>query len=98
MKPNPFLERLRRNPLIELKTPPFVGAEDFSDLYESTYPAIYRYIFGLTGGPVEEVEDLCIETYLKAWINRRQYHGEPQNAVGWLIRIARNLVVDAYRY
>ncbi len=98
MKPSHFIERLRRNPFIERKTLTFSGAEDFSDLYENTYPAIYRYIFGLTGGPANEAEDICAETFLKAWKNRHQYHGEPQNAIGWLIRIARNLVVDTYRY
>ncbi len=72
-------------------------AEVFSDLYEDTSLAIYRFIYGLTGGPPDEVEDLTIETYLRAWKNRRDYHGEMQSAIGWLIRIARNLVIDTYR-
>lgn len=99
MKPSPSLiERLRRHPFTGIKSTPLAEAADFSELYESTYPSVYRYIYGLTGGPAQEAEDLCIETYLRAWKNRRQYHGETQDAIAWLIRIARNLVVDTYRY
>jgi RNA polymerase sigma-70 factor (ECF subfamily) len=69
----------------------------FTELYESTRLPVFRYIYGLTGGPQAEVEDLVAETFLRAWKARRGFEGEPQAAVGWLIRIARRLVIDDYR-
>ena len=69
----------------------------FSRLYESTRLPVFRYIYGLTGGPLPVVEDLVAETFLKAWKARHGFEGEPQAAIGWLIRIARRLVIDDYR-
>lgn len=97
MNSSHIIERLRRKPPIDKKTSPLVNAADFCVLYESTYTSIYRYIYGLTGGPAQEAEDLSVDTYLRAWKNRHQYHGEAQGAIAWLICIARNLVIDAYR-
>lgn len=69
----------------------------FSQLYESARLPVFRYIFGLTGGPQAEVEDLVAETFIRAWKARHGFEGEAQAAVGWLIRIARRLVIDDYR-
>jgi RNA polymerase sigma-70 factor, ECF subfamily len=74
-----------------------VTAKDFSDMYERNHIAVYRYIYGLTGGPPSEVEDFTSETFTRAWKNRQSYYGEPANAIGWVLRIARNLVIDHYR-
>ena len=73
------------------------SAQEFSAIYERNHIAVYRYIYGLTGGPPSEVEDLTSETFMRAWKNRQAYRGEPANAVGWVLRIARNLVIDHYR-
>ena len=72
-------------------------AKDFSTMYERNHIAVYRYIYGLTGGPPSEVEDFTSETFMRAWKNRQSYCGDPANAVGWVLRIARNLVIDHYR-
>ena len=71
--------------------------EAFSALYEQSYRSVYRYLFGMHGGPVEDVEDLAAETFIRAWRARRSYIGDPERAIGWLLRIARRLVIDAYR-
>ena len=76
---------------------PIATAQEFSAMYERDHIAVYRYIYGLTGGPPSEVEDLTSETFMRAWKNRQAYRGEPADAVGWVLRIARNLVIDHYR-
>jgi RNA polymerase sigma-70 factor, ECF subfamily len=97
LKQTKLFERLNRKVLFGWRTSPFITADAFSNLYETTYSSIYRFVYGLTGGPVDLVEDLTGETYLRAWKYRDSYHGESQAAVGWLITIARNLMIDASR-
>ena len=66
-------------------------------LGDQTHLAVYRYVYGLTGGPQQEVEDITAETYLKAWHARRRFSGNEDAATGWLLQIARRLVIDSYR-
>ncbi len=82
----------------ERETPLF-DSEAFNELYEQSYLAVFRYIYGLRGGPVEDIEDLTAETFTRAWKARRTFVGDLHNAAtGWLLRIARRLVIDGYRY
>ena len=69
----------------------------FQALYLQSHLMVYRYIFGLLGGPIQDVEDLTAETYTRAWKARQRFRGDEQAALGWLLRIARNLVIDSYR-
>lgn len=71
--------------------------EAFSAMYDHTHIQVFRYIYGLRGGPLEDVEDLTAETYIRAWNARHTYRGEAQGAIGWLLRIARSQAIDAYR-
>lgn len=71
--------------------------EAFQRLYTGTHLQLFRYVYSLLGGPAQEAEDLTAETYIRAWRNRRSFSGDEQMAAAWLFRIARNLVVDAYR-
>jgi len=57
----------------------------------------FRYIYGMTGGLVQEVEDLTAETFFRTWKKRAQFRGSEQAALGWLLTIARNLVFDTHR-
>jgi RNA polymerase sigma-70 factor (ECF subfamily) len=58
---------------------------------------VYRLIYALHGGPAEDVEDLAAETFERAWRGRKRFHGDEDAATGWLITIARNLVIDVQR-
>ena len=69
----------------------------FRALYERNRLPVFRYIYGLTGGPQDDVEDLTAETFLRAWKARHRFDGDLDSATGWLIRIAKRLVIDAYR-
>ena len=69
----------------------------FRALYELNRLSVFRYIYALTGGSQEDAEDLTAETFLRAWKARHQFAGEMDSAIGWLIRIAKSLVIDKYR-
>lgn len=75
----------------------FPNADAFTRLYEETYLIVFRYVFGLSGGPLQEVEDLTAETYTRAWKTRRHFNGDEGAALNWLLRIARNLAIDLSR-
>ena len=72
-------------------------AEMFIRLYEQTHLSVFRYVYGLSGGPQQEVEDLTAETYARAWKNRQRFNGDDQAMIGWLLRVAKNLIIDRSR-
>jgi RNA polymerase sigma-70 factor (ECF subfamily) len=72
-------------------------AESFQQFYERLNLMVFRFIYGLHGGPTEDVEDLTAETFARAWKSRRRFQGNEQAAKGWLLKIARNLVIDTHR-
>jgi RNA polymerase sigma-70 factor, ECF subfamily len=76
---------------------PVTNADVFARLYEETHLMVFRYAYGLSGGPAQEVEDLTAETYTRAWKTRHHFNGNGQAALGWLLRIARNLAIDLSR-
>ena len=69
----------------------------FRVLYELNRLPLFRYIYALTGGSQADAEDLAAETFLRAWKARHQFTGEMDLAIGWLIGIAKRLVIDDYR-
>jgi RNA polymerase sigma-70 factor (ECF subfamily) len=75
----------------------FSNAEAFTRLYERTSLRVFRYIYGMSGGPLQEAEDLTAETYERAWKTRQHFTGDEQAALNWLLRIARNLTIDLSR-
>lgn len=73
------------------------NADTFTRLYEQTYLTIFRYTYGLSACSRQEAEDLTAETYARAWKQRQHFSGDEKAALGWLLRIARNLTIDAAR-
>ena len=73
------------------------NADAFTRLYEETHLFVFRYVHGLSGGPLQEAEDLTAETYARAWKTRQSFTGDKQAALSWLLRIARNLAIDLSR-
>jgi len=76
---------------------PYSSEAAFRQLFNATHPIVFRYVYGLLGGPRQEVEDLTADTFLKAWRARDQFEGSRQDALRWLLRIAHNEVVDHLR-
>ncbi|MEA4910116.1 MAG: RNA polymerase sigma factor [Anaerolineaceae bacterium] len=98
MKEARLLQSLSRLFHGEASETPLETPEAFSALYERDCLSVYRYLYGLHGGPAEDVEDLVAETFARAWKARRSFSGDPQTAgTAWLLGIARRLVIDAYR-
>ncbi len=77
--------------------PPLQDPEAFSQLYARTQLIIFRYIFGCHGGPIEEVEDITSDVFLRAWKGRNRFWGDEHDALCWLFTIAHRLVIDAHR-
>jgi RNA polymerase sigma-70 factor (ECF subfamily) len=71
--------------------------ELFARLYEETHLIVFRYVYGLSGGPRQEAEDLTAETYARAWKTRQGFRGDKRAALNWLLHIARNLAIDLAR-
>ena len=69
----------------------------FRALYEHNRLPVFRYVYALTGGSQADAEDLTAETFLRAWKARHRFDGEADSAIGWLIGIAKRLVIDDYR-
>jgi RNA polymerase sigma-70 factor, ECF subfamily len=80
------------------KKSPIASRASFSDMYEYNRLPVFRYIYGLTGGPQEAVEDLVAETFLRAWKARHRFDRDFDSAIGWLLQIAKRLVIDEYRH
>lgn len=76
---------------------PLHSAEAFAEVYARAHLPVYRYLYGLHGGPAEDVEDLTAETFMRAWQARDRFEGDREAALGWLLKIARRLMIDAYR-
>jgi RNA polymerase sigma-70 factor (ECF subfamily) len=72
-------------------------ANTFRRLYDRAHLIVYRYVYGCLSGPVQDVEDITAETFLRAWKARQNFEGDEEAAVGWLLRIAHNQVIDKYR-
>jgi RNA polymerase sigma-70 factor, ECF subfamily len=85
------------------RSAPLSAAQDFAAAYERSHLPVFRYIYGLTGGPREQVEDLTADTFTRAWKARHTFNGDPGDTlndgavIGWLLKIARRLVIDDYR-
>jgi RNA polymerase sigma-70 factor (ECF subfamily) len=67
-----------------------------SELYQTYFPRVYRYILARTGSP-HDAEDLAEEVFMRVLeaIQRFQHREAPFSA--WLFRIAHNAVISQRR-
>jgi RNA polymerase sigma factor (sigma-70 family) len=72
-------------------------AEGFAALYERRYPLIRGYLRRRLGAHPDLVLDLVAETFARALERRGQFDAARGPAVGWLVGIARHLLLDAAR-
>lgn len=71
-------------------------AEAFGKLYDIHLDTVYRYIYYKVRGRVE-AEDLTAQVFLKAWEAMPRYQWREIPFVHWLLRLARNTVIDSFR-
>ena len=72
-------------------------AEAFAKLYEEYLDPVYRYVY-LRTGQTEQAEDITQGVFLRAFESITDYRQMGKPFLGWLMRIAHNLVVDYYRW
>ncbi len=72
-------------------------AEGFAVLYERRHRLIRGYLRRRLGSHPDLVLDLVAETFARALERRDQFDGDRGPAAGWLIGIARHLLLDAVR-
>jgi RNA polymerase sigma-70 factor (ECF subfamily) len=65
-------------------------------IYDETIAELYGYASRRCGGNRELAEDVTQETWVRALRHWRQ-HGAPDNPLGWLTTVARNLIVSHFR-
>src|SRR6185436_1245281 len=73
-----------------------VSEEQFRQIYRDTIGALYGYASRRCGGQRELAEDVTQETWLRAVRDWRR-KGPPDNPLGWLTTVARNLILDPLR-
>lgn len=71
--------------------------EVFSQFFQETNVQVYRYLYGLTGGPTDAVEDLTADSYARAWSACASFRGDSTAALHWMMKIAKHQVIDAFR-
>lgn len=67
----------------------------FLDIYDRYSPTVLRYLRIAVGEL--DAEDLCSECFCSAWTSWPGYKGDRAATLPWLMRIARNRVVDRGR-
>lgn len=71
--------------------------KQFGKIYDKYIDKIYRFIF-LKVSSQEIAEDLCSEVFTRGWERFKQNKCDIKNIQAFLYQIARNLIVDHYRY
>jgi RNA polymerase sigma factor (sigma-70 family) len=71
-------------------------ASDFGAFYDRHLGGVTAFVGRRVREP-EVIFDLVAETFARALEHRAQYDEERGPAIGWLIGIARNLILDAVR-
>jgi RNA polymerase sigma-70 factor, ECF subfamily len=74
-----------------------VPAENFARFYEQAHLSVFRYVMVLCAGDTAEAEEITAGAFLRAWEKRQQFAGSASAALGWVITIARNLLIDRRR-
>lgn len=71
-------------------------AEAFGKLYDLHLDTVYRYVYYKVSDPAQ-AEDLTAQVFLKAWEAMPRYRWREIPFSHWLMRLARNAVIDHYR-
>jgi RNA polymerase sigma factor (sigma-70 family) len=72
------------------------SASDFGCFYDRHLDAVLAFVGRRTRQP-EAIFDLTAETFARALEHRGQYQPARGPAIGWLLGIARNLIIDSVR-
>jgi RNA polymerase sigma-70 factor (ECF subfamily) len=76
--------------------PELITEAQLRTIYRDTIDALYRYASRRCGGQRELAEDVTQEVWLRAVRDWRRT-GVPNNPLGWLTTVARNLILNHLR-
>ena len=76
---------------------PLADPTAFAQFYEQSYAVVFRYVYMLHGGSHPEVEDCAADAFTRAWSHRHRFTGSDDAALGWILTIARRIVIDHHR-
>jgi RNA polymerase sigma-70 factor (ECF subfamily) len=79
-----------------LRLRPPAPEQGFRELVLAHEAAVHAYVRRRVGD-AGRAEDLTQEVFLRAWRKAGTYDAERAEVRGWLLAIARNLVIDTYR-
>ncbi|MEJ2853642.1 MULTISPECIES: sigma-70 family RNA polymerase sigma factor [unclassified Saccharothrix] len=79
--------QVRRRPSEELVT----------QLYGQFKGALFAHVLGLTNHDRQWTEDVVQETLIRAWQNAETLVRDPRMLRGWLLTVARRIVIDGWR-
>jgi RNA polymerase sigma-70 factor (ECF subfamily) len=68
----------------------------FSKIFDKYIERIYRFVY-LKVDSQETTQDICSETFLRAWKVYKLKNDKIENLQAFLYQIARNLIIDFYR-
>ncbi|GAB2971919.1 sigma-70 family RNA polymerase sigma factor [Saccharothrix stipae] len=73
------------------------GEELVTTLYEQFKGALHAHVLGLTNYDRQWTEDVVQETLIRAWQNAETLVRDPRMLRGWLLTVARRIVIDGWR-
>jgi RNA polymerase sigma-70 factor, ECF subfamily len=76
--------------------PDRLSESELERIYDDTIVELYGYASRRCGGERELAEDVTQEAWVRALRHWRR-HGLPDNPLGWLTTVARNLLVSHFR-
>jgi RNA polymerase sigma factor (sigma-70 family) len=76
---------------------PRAAAEVFAALYDEFMPKIYKYI-SFRIADTDDAQDITATVFEKALANFENYSAEKAKFSTWIFSIARNALIDHYRY
>ena len=71
-------------------------AAAFDAFFGEYFPRLYRYVLPRVDGRIEDAQDICQETLLRALRRLHTYRGEAA-LFSWICRIASNQLADFWR-
>ncbi|KZB82463.1 sigma-70 family RNA polymerase sigma factor [Amycolatopsis regifaucium] len=71
--------------------------ELISLLYKDFRPTLFDQVLHLTGHDQQWTEDVVQETLIRAWQHSGTLNREPGMLRGWLLTVARRIVIDGWR-
>jgi RNA polymerase sigma-70 factor (ECF subfamily) len=73
------------------------GEELVTALYAQFKGTLYAHVLGLTNHDRQWTEDVVQETLIRAWQNAETLVRDPRMLRGWLLTVARRIVIDGWR-